>query len=103
MTLESAHEVRRGAAIIPEIWREFYDQTHIPAAIRTDDLLRVTGHTGETPDGAFSDDAEAQIRQTFQNISVTLSEGGSSWASPLLSDASPRSAVSATWLVITAS
>jgi enamine deaminase RidA (YjgF/YER057c/UK114 family) len=81
MTHENAHQVKRGEAIIPDSWREFYNETRVPAAIKIDNLLRLTGHTGETSDGAFSDDAEVQIRQTFQNIAVTLSEGGSSWES----------------------
>lgn len=79
MTQENAHQVRREGAIVPDIWREFYLHTHVPAAMRTDNLLRLTGHTGETPDGAFSDDVRVQIRQTFENIAVTLTEGGSSW------------------------
>lgn len=81
MTPENAHPARREGAIVPAIWREFYNQTHVPAAIKSDNLLRLTGHTGEAPDGAFSDDIRVQIRQTFENIAVTLSEGGSNWES----------------------
>jgi enamine deaminase RidA (YjgF/YER057c/UK114 family) len=65
---------------VPAVWAEFYEQTHIPAAIRIGDTLRLTGHTGETPDGAFSPDAEDQIRQTFLNIAVTLAEAGATWS-----------------------
>ncbi len=66
--------------VVPEHWTDFYESTHIPAAVREGDRLRVTGHTGENPDGNFSTDPETQIRQTFRHISATLSEGGASWA-----------------------
>ena len=51
MTHENAHQVKRGEAIIPDSWREFYNETRVPAAIKIDNLLRLTGHTGETSDG----------------------------------------------------
>jgi enamine deaminase RidA (YjgF/YER057c/UK114 family) len=72
--------VRRGEPIVPAVWKDFYEQTHIPAALRIGDTLRVTGHTGESADGAFSTDAESQIRQTFRNIAMTLAEGGANWS-----------------------
>jgi enamine deaminase RidA (YjgF/YER057c/UK114 family) len=81
MTRENAHRGRREGAVVPEIWREFYNQTHVPAAIKSSNLLRLTGHTGDASDGTFSNDVRVQIRQTFQNIAVTLSEGGSNWES----------------------
>jgi enamine deaminase RidA (YjgF/YER057c/UK114 family) len=70
----------RREVFVPTVWAEFYEQTHIPAAIRVGDMLRLTGHTGETPDGAFSPDPETQIRQTFHNIAVTLAEAGATWS-----------------------
>ena len=42
--------------------------------------MRVTGHTGETADGEFSDNAEDQIREIFRNITVTLAEAKTSWS-----------------------
>jgi enamine deaminase RidA (YjgF/YER057c/UK114 family) len=66
-------------AIVPAVWADFYEETHIPAAVRVGDTLRVTGHTGETADGVFFDDAELQIRQVFRNITVTLAEAEASW------------------------
>jgi len=79
--------VRRGPvvppsreAIVPAVWTDFYEETHIPAAVRIGDTLRVTGHTGETADGVFSDDAKEQIRQVFRNITLTLAEAGVSWS-----------------------
>ncbi len=66
--------------VVPSVWADFYEQTRIPAAVRVGDTLRLTGHTGETADGAFSADAETQIRQTFLNVSITLEEAGANWS-----------------------
>ena len=67
-------------AIVPAVWADFYKETHIPAAVRVGDTLRVTGHTGETVEGLFSADVEEQIRQVFRNIAFTLTEAGASWS-----------------------
>jgi enamine deaminase RidA (YjgF/YER057c/UK114 family) len=67
---------RSGHAIVPSAWAAFYDATNVPAAIRVDSTLHVTGHTGETSDDVYSADPEAQIRQTFSNIAVTLAASG---------------------------
>ena len=66
--------------IVPSVWTAFYDETHIPAAVRVGNTLHVTGHTGETADGSFPDDLEAQIRGTFANIALTLAEAGATWS-----------------------
>ena len=66
--------------IVPAIWADFYEETHIPAALRVGDTLRLTGHTGETAEGVFSTDSETQIRQVFRNIALTLAEVGASWS-----------------------
>jgi enamine deaminase RidA (YjgF/YER057c/UK114 family) len=70
----------RRNAVVPAAWNEFYAATGIPAAVRYGDVLRLTGHTGDRPDGTFSDDPEAQTRQTFQNVELTLSEAGLQWS-----------------------
>ena len=44
--------------VVPERWTDFYESTHIPAAVRDGDRLYVTGHTGEDQDGNFSADPE---------------------------------------------
>jgi enamine deaminase RidA (YjgF/YER057c/UK114 family) len=67
-------------AIIPASWADFYDATHIPAATRSGDTIRLTGHTGERPDHTFPPDSAEQIRQTFANIAETLAEAGATWA-----------------------
>jgi enamine deaminase RidA (YjgF/YER057c/UK114 family) len=66
--------------VVPEHWTDFYEATHIPAAVRDGDRLYMTGHTGEDPDGNFSADPGTQIRQTFHHISATLSKAGANWA-----------------------
>jgi enamine deaminase RidA (YjgF/YER057c/UK114 family) len=76
----SATPPGRRNALVPEVWRDFYRETHIPAAVQVAEALRLTGHTGETADGAFSSDAESQIRQTFRNIALTLAEAGADWS-----------------------
>ncbi len=70
---------RRRRSIVPESWTDFYRDTHIPAAVRVGGRLCLTGHTGTLDDGTFPEGAEAQIRQTFRNIAVTLAEAGAGW------------------------
>jgi enamine deaminase RidA (YjgF/YER057c/UK114 family) len=68
------------SVIVPQIWADFYAETHIPAAVSADGVLRLTGHTGEISDGSLSADPETQIRQVFRNIEVTLAEAGVEWS-----------------------
>jgi enamine deaminase RidA (YjgF/YER057c/UK114 family) len=69
----------RRDVLVPAIWADFYEETRVPAAVRVGNMLRLTGHTGETADGLFPAESESQIRQTFQNIAATLAEGGATW------------------------
>ncbi len=77
MTNIEHREGRR--VVVPDAWSPFYEATHVPAAVIVGDRLRVTGHTGEVH-GVFPDGAVAQLRQTFQNIGLTLAEAGAGWA-----------------------
>jgi enamine deaminase RidA (YjgF/YER057c/UK114 family) len=70
----------RRDAVVPAPWNEFYEATGIPAAVRSGEVLRLTGHTGDRADGTFSNDPEAQTRQTFENVASTLSEAGMQWS-----------------------
>jgi len=72
---------RKREAFIPSAWRDFYQTTHVPAAVRAGAVLHVTGHTGEGLDGVFSNDVEDQVRGTFRNIPLTLAEAGLDWSS----------------------
>lgn len=77
--MTSADGPRVGNAVVSSEWSDFYDETHVPGAVRVGETLHVTGHTGETADGRYPAEPEAQIRQTFTNIAVTLAEAGASW------------------------
>ena len=70
----------RRSVVVPASWNEFYEATGIPAAVRSGEVLRLTGHTGDRVDGTFSDDSEDQTRQTFENVASTLSEAGLQWS-----------------------
>ncbi len=67
-------------AVVSSGWTEFFNQTGTPEAIRDGDLLHVTGHTGDRPDGSFASDATEQIRQTFTNVQAALEASGVSWS-----------------------
>src|ERR1700742_4045915 len=67
-------------AIITPLWRDFFEATGIPAAVRVGRTLRLTGHTGSRADGSFSPDPAEQLRQTFENIADTLAAAGCTWA-----------------------
>ncbi len=78
--MEAGNKRPSRQVIVPVAWADFYQETHIPAAVRTGDTLRLTGHTGETVDGAFSSDPESQIRQVFRNVGFTLADAGAGWS-----------------------
>lgn len=65
--------------VVPPLWREFFEQTGIPAAVWAGNTLRLTGHTGDSPDGAYPTGLEDQLRATFRNIELTLVEAGVGW------------------------
>jgi enamine deaminase RidA (YjgF/YER057c/UK114 family) len=77
--IKSGEGPRAGNAIVSTDWADFYEETHVPAALRIADTLHVTGHTGDSSDGSYPADPEAQIRQTFANIAVTLAAAGATW------------------------
>jgi enamine deaminase RidA (YjgF/YER057c/UK114 family) len=65
--------------IVSPTWKPFYDETAIPAAVRTGDQLHVSGHTGEDKDGRFPSEVEAQVRGAFRNLAETLAAAGAGW------------------------
>ena len=73
-------EPRGRDIVVPSDWTNFFQDTHIPAAVWAGDTLRVSSHAGETPDDVFPDDPEEQLRGAFRNIASTLAEAGASWA-----------------------
>jgi enamine deaminase RidA (YjgF/YER057c/UK114 family) len=67
-------------AIVSATWEPFYEETKVPAAIRDGDLLHVSGHTGEDPDGRYPAQLEAQIRGALRNLTETLTAAGADWS-----------------------
>ena len=66
--------------VVPNSWASFYAETAVPAAVRRGRGVYFTGHTGSHEDGSFDADPEAQIRQTFRNITDALDELGADWS-----------------------
>lgn len=66
--------------VVPSVWRDFFEQTGIPAAVWAGNTLRLTGHTGDDPDGSYPTELEDQLRATFRNIELTLIEAGVGWS-----------------------
>jgi|GEM_PF-5092617 len=52
----------RRAVVVSPSWAALYRQTHIPAGVRVGTVVHLSGHTGETADGVFPPEPQAQIR-----------------------------------------
>lgn len=76
---ENTSDPRRNIVVSPP-FAAFYQTTRIPAARRAGNRLLLTGHTGDAPDGTYSEDIRTQLRQTFRNVEATLSVAGATWA-----------------------
>jgi enamine deaminase RidA (YjgF/YER057c/UK114 family) len=63
-------------AIFPQGRHALYEQHGYSAAIRSGDLLFVSGQVGSRPDGSPEPDFEAQVRLAFSNLEATLAAGG---------------------------
>jgi enamine deaminase RidA (YjgF/YER057c/UK114 family) len=63
-------------AIFPQGRHALYEQHGYSAAIRSGDLLFVSGQVGSRPDGSPESDFEAQVRLAFANVEATLAAGG---------------------------
>ncbi len=66
-------------AIFPENRQSLYEKHRYSAAIRSGDLLFVSGQVGSRPDGSPEPDFEAQVRLAFANLEATLAAGGCSF------------------------
>ncbi len=53
-----------------------YDQHGYSAAIRSGDLLFVSGQVGSQPDGAPEPDFESQVERAFANLKAVLDAAG---------------------------
>lgn len=62
--------------IFPAGRQELYAVHKYSAAIRSGDLLFVSGQVGSRADGAPELEFEAQVRLAFENLTATLKAGG---------------------------
>lgn len=63
-------------AIFPTGRQDLYASYNYSAAIRSGDLLFVSGQVGSRSDGSPEPDFEAQVRLAFANLEATLDAGG---------------------------
>lgn len=63
-------------AFFPAGRQDLYSQYTYSAAIRSGDLLFVSGQVGSRSDGSPEPDFEAQVRLAFANLKATLEAGG---------------------------
>ena len=63
-------------AVFPENRHALYETHGYSAAIRSGDLLFVSGQVGSRADGSPEPDFEAQVRLAFVNLEATLAAGG---------------------------
>lgn len=62
--------------VFPAGRHELYAKHAYSAAIRSGDLLFVSGQVGSRSDGSPEPDFEAQVRLAFANLEATLKAGG---------------------------
>lgn len=63
-------------AVFPAGRQELYTSQTYSAAIRSKDLLFVSGQVGSRGDGSPEPDLAAQVRLAFANLEATLAAGG---------------------------
>ena len=63
-------------AVFPANRHALYEAHGYSAAVRSDNLLFVSGQVGSRPDGSPEPDFEAQVRLAFANLEATLFAGG---------------------------
>jgi enamine deaminase RidA (YjgF/YER057c/UK114 family) len=63
-------------AVFPANRGALYEKHGYSAAVRSQDLLFVSGQVGSRPDGSPEPDFEGQVRLAFANLEATLAAGG---------------------------
>jgi enamine deaminase RidA (YjgF/YER057c/UK114 family) len=63
-------------AVFPAGRHDLFNSHAYSAAIRSGDLLFVSGHVGSRSDGSPEPDFDAQVRLAFANLKATLQAGG---------------------------
>ncbi|ODN71993.1 RidA family protein [Methylobrevis pamukkalensis] len=66
----------RPVTVFPESRHALYEAHGYSAAIRSGDLLFVSGQVGSRADGSPEPDFTAQVRQAFANLKATLAAAG---------------------------
>ena len=66
----------RPETVFPENRHALYEEHGYSAAIRSGDLLFVSGQVGSREDGSPEPDFEAQVRLAFANLQATLRAAG---------------------------
>lgn len=66
----------RRDAVFPEGRHDLYERHGYSAAIRSGDLLFVSGQVGSRSDGTAEPDFERQVEQAFTNLRATLAAAG---------------------------
>jgi enamine deaminase RidA (YjgF/YER057c/UK114 family) len=66
----------KGNAIFPASRHALYDVHRYSAAIRSGDLLFVSGQVGSRADGSPEPELEAQVRLAFANLRAVLAAAG---------------------------
>lgn len=67
-------------AVFPDGRQQLYETYNYSAAIRSGDLLFVSGQVGSHPDGTPEADFAKQVELAFQNLRATLAAGGCTFA-----------------------
>ncbi len=73
---EKDDDMAQREALFPANRQALYEKHGYSAAVRSDDLLFVSGQVGSRPDGSPEPDFEAQVRLAFANLEATLAAGG---------------------------
>ncbi len=66
----------RSEAVFPAGRHALYERHGYSAAVRSGDLLFVSGQVGSRPDGSPEPDFERQVRLAFDNLRAVLEAGG---------------------------
>lgn len=69
-------EMSKRDAVFPASRHALYEEHGYSAAIRSGDLLFVSGQVGSRADGTAEPDFEQQVRLAFENLKATLNAGG---------------------------
>lgn len=70
----------RPTPVFPADRHALYEAHGYSAAIRSGDMLFVSGQVGSRPDGTPEPDFEAQVRRAFANLEATLTAAGCTFA-----------------------